>query len=343
MKIGLITYHHSVNYGAVMQTYATCRVLRELGHKVEIIDLRQEEKWKFKYLIYALKYIQFARFRNKYYPTKTKFIKDFTTLKNKNFTYDCLLVGSDQVWNPEISKDNYLAYFLDFGPHNINRVSYASSFGISKWPKNRQQEYNNILNAIKRFKAVSVREKTGQEILRQNFNIESNIVIDPTLLHQDYNEITNHIKSNNKIICYLLNRTKEQIKASRHIGKLLNKKPSIITNAIPISGLEYIYPPSIENWIKYIGGANFIITDSFHGLAFSLLYNKEFIVFAVENGKNSRLLDLLTKVGLENRYFTRLEDLLNSNILNEKIDYNKVNSIINQEREKSIIFLKNAL
>lgn len=343
MKIGLITYHHSVNYGAVMQTYATCRILNELGHQVEIIDIRQEEEWKIKYLIYLPKYFQFNRFRKKYYPSKTDFINSFLSLKRKDFNYNCLLVGSDQVWNLDISKDKYLAYFLDFGSPNIRRISYASSFGISEWPTNKQEELKKIYHALFKFKAISVRESTGQKILKNTFKLRSTIVLDPTLLHLNYNEITNTIKPNNKIICYLLNRTQEQLTVSKHIGNYFNRKPSIITNAIPITGFEYIYPPSIKQWISYIGGAKFIITDSFHGLAFSLLYNKEFIVYAVENGKNSRLLDLLKTVGLENRYFTNIEDLKSTNIYKEKIDYTKVNSIIQQKRKESISFLEEAL
>ena len=343
MKIGLITYHYSQNYGAVMQTYATCRALKELGHNVEIINIRQEEKRKLRHLVFIPKYLKFNAFMNKYYPTQTPLIHNINELRRLQLDYDCLLVGSDQVWNPLISGDRCLAYFLDFGHKDIKRISYASSFGISSWPESRNYLMKDVYKALHSFDNISVREETGQTLLKNLFKVSSQVVVDPTMLHTDYSEIVDNINETEDIVCYLLNRTEEQLSASRYIGKELNTIPHLITSVYPILGFNYIYPPSIEKWLKYIGGAKLVITDSFHGVVFSLLYRRNFVVFAVDNGKNSRLLDLLNKVGLEGRYFTSLDCLKKSKIYNQAIDYKTVQTIIDKKRKESLDYLRKNL
>lgn len=343
MKIGLITYHYSQNYGAVMQTYATCRILKEMGHEVEIINIRQLEKRKLRHLIFIPKYRNFKNFMKKFYPKQTPLIQTIKELRDIEFDYDCLMVGSDQVWNPMISLDKCLAYFLDFGKSNIKRISYASSFGISQWPQNDSVLTRNVTKALDKFDAISTREKTGQELLKKTFKKESQLVVDPTLLHENYNEITGNIEETDNIVCYLLNRTNDQIRASHFIKKELNKKTQIITSVYPILGLDWIYPPSIEDWIKYIGGAKLVITDSFHGIVFSLIYRRNFVVIAVNNGRNSRLIDLLKMVGLENRYFTSFEDIRKNNIYKTDIDYTNISLILETKSKESIAFLHNNL
>lgn len=343
MKIGLITYHHSNNYGAVLQSYATCKALLALGHNVQFINIQQLEKKRLRHIVFIPKYLSFKRFTQKFYPQETPYIHNLQELRNMHLDYDCLVVGSDQVWNPNISLDKCLAYFLDFGGEKVKRISYASSFGLSDWPQEKKNLIAPVTIALKRFNNISVREKTGQELLTRLFGVNSKVVVDPTMLHNDYHEITGEIKANNEIICYLLNRTQEQLEASRFISKTLNTPLKLISNVYPIKGFKYVYPPSIENWIKYIGGAKLVITDSFHGLVFSLLYKRNFIVFAINNGRNSRLIDLLQSVGLEDRYFTDLKKLQSSIHTIKKIDYQKVDSIIENKRKESWEFLKTSL
>lgn len=343
MKIGLITYHFSQNYGAVMQTYATCRILKELGHDVEIINIRQNEKRKLRHIVFIPKYKEFDRFINRYYPKQTQLFHNIKDLQEYKFDYDCLLVGSDQVWNPMISKEKCLAYFLNFGASQVKRISYASSFGISQWPQNKMYLLSEINKSLKKFSNISVREKTGQQLLKELFNVDSQVVVDPTMLHSDYREIIDDIPKTNDVICYLLNRTQEQLNASRYISQKLGSKAKLLTSVLPIRGFEYVYPPSIENWIKYIGGAKLVITDSFHGVVFSLLYKRNFMVLAVNNGKNSRLLDLLEVVGLKNRYFTNFEELKSSDIYKLDIDYSVILPILESKRKVSLEYLKNVL
>lgn len=343
MRIGLLTYHHSANYGAVMQSYATCRALKELGHEVEFLNFQQDEKRSNSSIIFYFKIKAFDRFMTAFYPIETMILQSMDDLNAIASNYDCLVVGSDQVWNPEISKNKCLAYFLDFGGSDIRRISYASSFGISKWPEQYQNLLPSISASLRKFHGLSVREETGKYLLENLFNLSSQVVLDPTLLHTDYNEITGNIVNNDDVICYLLNRTKLQLEKTIKLSKSLGKTPKMISTIRPTLGFKYVYPPSIEDWIKYIAGANFVITDSFHGLAFSLIYNKQFIVISPNNGKNSRLKDLLKSVGLQDRYFDENDTILYSELQNRKIDYDEVNSKLNILKDISWNYLRNAL
>lgn len=343
MRIGLITYHFSVNYGAIMQCYATCRALKELGHDVEIINLRQEEKHGIKHVFSLYKDATLVRFMKEHYPNQTLLYHSYEQLKKADFDYDCLLVGSDQVWNPFISKDKCLAYFLDFGPKESLRISYASSLGLEKWPKEYASIKDDVKQALLHFDHISVRESAGQKLLANDFGVHSQLVLDPTMLHENYSEIVDDIPERNDIICYQFNRRKDFRLTAKFISKQIGAPLRTITNVYPIPGFRYSYPPDVENWIKKLAGAKFVITDSFHGLVFSLLYKTPFVVFATPNGKNSRLKNLLELVGLSDRYVVDYNPNELKVILDRPIDYDKVHAILRDERKKSWDFLKNAL
>lgn len=339
MKIGLLTYHHSVNYGAMLQSYATAKALRSLGHEVEFINIRQEETRGTNPILFYFKLKALKKFIRKFYPPETREFTNVEELRNANFDYDCLIVGSDQVWNPQISKDKCLAYFLDFGGENVKRLSYASSFALSKWPTNNKALTASVAKALNRFSVLSVREKTGQQILKDTFYLDSTLVVDPTMLFENYDEVTGHVNENGDVVAYLLNRTPIQKQKSIELSKAYGKRPKLISTIRPTKGFAYVYPPSIEDWIRYIGGAGLVITDSFHGLVFSLLYKRNFVVITPKNGRNSRLKDLLSSYGLADRYFLESEEIPYDKLINSPIDYNYVFPIIDSQRKMSWEFL----
>ena len=342
MKIGLLTYNNSANYGAVLQCYATCRILKELGHKVEIINVEQDKYSKMHDLVFFFKDRAFDKFQSKFYAPKTKLYNTVDELRNEKFDYDCIIVGSDQVWNPSISGHLCMAFFLDFD-ENVKKISYASSFGIESWPK----KYESITAAIKKsfskFDSVSVREKTGKKILKEVFGVDAKLVVDPTLLHENYREVVGEVKENGKIFGYLLNRRPKQLVKAKEFASYLGQKPRMISTIYPYKGFKYVYPPSLEAWIRDIGGARFVITDSFHGVVFSLIYRRNFIVITPDNGLNSRIKDLLALVGINNRFYKETDTIPYDEIVNDKIDYDKVHKILAELREQSIHFLVNAL
>lgn len=343
MRIGLLTYHNSFNYGAVIQSYATTRILKEMGHIVEFINIQQSEDRKIKHLVFLKKTIQFNRFMRNYYPMQTQRFYTIDELRAYCFDFDCLMVGSDQTWNPAISREKCIAYFLDFGSPTIRRISYASSFGFSAWPSEFNHLVPEVRNALDHFDSISVRESSGQRILKEVFSKNSSLVLDPTMLHRDYSEITGDIKYNGEICCYLLNRTSEQLNFAKFLGREYNMKPTMISNVYPLRGFHYVYPPSLQNWLKHIGGAKLVITDSFHGVVFSLLYHRNFVVITPDNGRTSRLYDLLSSLGLENRFFTDYTKIVDSKIWESSIDFESIDTMIESQRQHSIAYLKSAL
>ena len=192
---------------------------------------------------------------------------------------------------------------------------------------------------------ISVRERTGQIILKEKFGIDSTIVLDPTLLleQDDYFKITGSLKQTDDFVTFLMHRSKLQLKKVIKIGKVLGCKPNMMSSIYPFKGYTYNYPPSVETWLRKIAGAKFVVTDSFHGLVFSILYRRNFIVITPNNGLNSRIIDLLQTIGLSDRYFQDNENIPYDKLLKKPIDYTEVYRILDMEREKSLNFLRRNL
>ena len=344
MKIGLLTYHHSVSYGATLQTYATCRVLKQLGHEVTLINLPLHNGGrKLSKILFYLRDRNTQKLWRKFYPPTTRLFHSSEELRSEKFSFDYLIVGSDQTWNPQINCSLCTSFFLDFGDENMKRISYASSFGISEWPAKYDNLVSDIKKLLSRFDAISTREVEGQRLLKDKFGFDSTLVIDPTLLNVDYSELTGEIKPNNKLICFTMNRTPQQLERVRELATNMGEKPYQMATIYKLSGFRYIYPPSIPEWLRLIAGAKFVVTDSFHGLVFCLIYHKQFVVITPDNGRNSRMQNLLRVVGLEDRFYNENDDIPYTKLKDEIIDYSKVDDILAIEREKSMKFLIDSL
>lgn len=347
MKIAVITYHYSCNNGAVMQTYALCRFLRENGHSVKLIDIRQDESEKQPFVVKFVKYFVFGyrinRVVKRFYPPLTKRYWTVDALKNNPPEADCYIVGSDQVWNPAISKEQMLAYFLDFGDKNIKRVSYASSFGVSAWPVRDTELTKKVQTLLARFDYLAVREKQGKDICKNTFGLDAKVVLDPTFLNYEYQEFNDGVKQTNEFVCYKLNRTEDFWMYAKKVGEIIGSKPLLLNYNYPKKGFVYCFPPSLRTWMRKFAGAKFILTDSFHGIAFSIINRKQFVVILNDDGKNSRLIDLMNLMGLQNRVFNSVKDLLVNHSWMEPIDYTELEPIIREQIEQSRTYLLNAL
>ena len=349
MKIGLLTYHHSSNIGAMMQTYATCRALKELGHEVVIVDIRQKEEQRqglgrlASDVIFFVRNQKYNAFMRTFYPLLTRRYYSLDELRNDPPQVDCLIVGSDQTWNPDISKDVAMAYFLDFAGKEIRRVSYASSFGKSRWNENPAMT-ENVKKALSRFDSVSVREQTGVSICKDVFGINPQLVVDPTILFKSYPEITGPINERYEMVCYKLQRDDDFYQNIGKIKAKLGLPVALLNNAYPVRGLRYIYPPSVEEWIRRIGGAQLVVTDSFHGVVFSLLYKRQFVAVKNHNGRDSRIVDLLCELGLDNRIFENVAEISKTTSwYYAPIDYNEISLKIENLRQNSWKYLETAL
>jgi len=191
MNIGLLTFYTYNNYGALLQTYATLHTLRGLGFECDIINLRRRPKNKLiSYFYNQICNRNFHLFREEFLNPCTKEYYTGDDLSELNSKYDCFLVGSDQVWRPQLTGDLALNYFLDFADEKSLKISYASSFGISTWTE-RPDSTSIVKDLLQRFDAISVREDSGVEICKNVFGVNATLVLDPTLLlsEQDYTDL----------------------------------------------------------------------------------------------------------------------------------------------------------
>ena len=349
MKIALLTIWHEKNYGAEMQTHATVKALQQLGHKVEVISYRLGEpehptaKQKVVFFLNSLTIQEhkFQKFWNKYIPSG-RYYASLKELQENPPKADLYLVGSDQVWNPVLTKNKAATYFLDFGSENIRRASYASSFGTDKWLG------DDVLtklarNRLNQMEMISTREKSGVKILKDVFGIDAINVLDPTLLHKGYDELTGEIKEKNTLAFYPLSGFPELEQYCKKLAAELG------LDFVNINKMEYLIRrvvwnrPGVEEWVRSIAEARFVVTPSFHGLAFSLIYHKPFVVIQNHNGGpvKTRIMSLLEQLGLEDRFFTSIEDFKKSDILQKPVDYEAVDRKLAELREVSYNFLRN--
>lgn len=348
MKIAIITYHYSNNKGAVMQTYGLCKFLRTQGYDIELIDIRQSEKTNQPLYVKLIKFFvagyRMRQDMKKFYPKMTKRYSSVDELRQDPPKADCYIVGSDQVWNPNISKDLMMAYFLDFGNDNVKRISYASSFGISEWIIRDKAVNERISNLLKSFTALSVREKEGMVLCEREFGITPTVVLDPTFLNDDYSEFTEGVKQKDIIVCYKINKTADFWKYAPVVKEKMGNLPMTILNYnYPKKGFRYCFPPSLDYWMRSVASAKFVLTDSFHGAAFSIINKKNFCVILNHNDRDSRLINLMNEFGLQKRMFNTVEEMIQTDTWRENIDYSKHNSIIVERVRQSQDYLLNAL
>lgn len=348
MKIALMTIWREKNFGAEMQCYATVKALRQLGHEVEVIDFRLSDSANsFKSHIHSAiesltpQHRSFEGFWRKYIPS-TKHFRTKEQLISQLPPADIYLVGSDQVWNPTLTKDRWSTYFLDILPADARRVAYASSIGEEKWIWPAKKDAAGEL--LKRFAKIGVREETGRKILTQTFGIHSTVVLDPTLLHTDYSELAKP-GNTTPTLCYYPLRDNTEMRLFTH--RLAEK---LQLRVIDANEKRWIFGrgrlcwrrTTIQEWLKSIGEASLVVTPSFHGLAFSLIYQRQFIVILSGGAasRSSRMLDLLAKLGLSHRCFTSVDEAEKSEIWNAPIDYSIVTPKLSALRQSSMEFLE---
>lgn len=349
-KIGILTLHYGINYGGVLQTYATQEILKSLNFQPIIID-RLPDAYSRMYPLrrkYAHPITQrsFYLFRkNELQPISRPIFssEELTNLLKENF-YG-IVVGSDQVWRKEVFSVNGDYYLIHQQDLPIKKVAFAASTGVNYWQYN-SKETKEIINALKKFNGISVREKESVSIFKENTGLDVINIQDPTLIANPeiYNRLCNKAKisGNGKLITYILDWTNEK----RVIVEEASKKYKLqVQHILPIKkqrknfiGRILKQDVTIYDWINQIATADFVVTDSFHGMVFSIIYNRQFIVIGNPERGMSRFTSLLSLLNIQDR-------LINNNLISikESIDYSNVNVILSDLRKKGITFLKNSL
>ncbi|ADF50915.1 WfeP [Zunongwangia profunda SM-A87] len=290
---------------------------------------------------------------------KRKYIKDFTkdiytdqALKNviDRERFRGYVVGSDQIWNytaaPQIT-DAFLSFVTD--KSDIKRVSYAASFGREQW-KYPETETKECKNLVQQFDGVSVREKSGVTLCKDFLGVDANHHLDPTMLlsKEDYIDIIESSKvapSNGKLLLYILDATEERQKIVNAVQKELNLEPYGIRQFKKIkilkNALKGIYP-SVQQWLKSFYDAEFVVTDSFHGTIFSIIFNKPFISLGNKERGMARFESLLSDLGLLSRLVT-VSDQVTVEMIRQEIDWDLVDAKIAKAKDVGIDYLNEKL
>ncbi len=353
MKIGIITFHSSSNYGAHLQCYALQTVLLHLGYDVTIInrewgDYPSSIKPPFSVhtIVHYMRRNKFKDFREKYF-NLSPLIRSESDLKLITKDLDAIIVGSDQIWNSECISTMGLYYYLDWVPNKIQKISYAVSFGKDTFNA-KPDQIKAITNSLSTYRLLSVRERSGIDICKNIFHITAQWHIDPTLLLSslDYAKlIPFKEKTKHSYLCqFFLDVDQNKINFANKLKNALRLYYIVNNNPRIYRFRKWIYPskydlPSIPKWLNNIRNSSFVITDSYHGMVFAIIYNKQFICINNTKRGSTRFISLLSLLGIENR----LVDSENANKLDINslipIDYVKVNNIIKQEQKKSLLYL----
>lgn len=375
MKIAILTLPLHENYGGNIQNYALQCVLSRLGHEAITINCKGKDFSSFRFFLSTAKRLllqpkdsrqfMFSRSeKNQISINHRRFIRehiniteplDFSSLKKffDENNFDAVFVGSDQVWRPKYAS-SIESYFLDFLEENsrIKKISYAASFGTDEWEYTHQQQHICKLLA-KKFDALSVRESIGVDMCAKYLDVIAQHVLDPTMLldKYDYMDLLKGKTLNDNtgdIFNYTLDMDSDKKELIDEIAIKLRKK---IFYTYPINTKKttafirdidaYRYP-SVEAWLKSFYDADFIVTDSFHGTVFSILFNKPFISISNKNRGAARFTSLLQVFGLEDRLITDSKQV-DERMLYGQIDYEKVNKRLEELRHLSTSFIVKAL
>lgn len=370
MKVGVITCHKVYNYGASLQSYALQHYLKKKGIKAYLINYLpdlfrskynlffvREDRRKIVTKFPILKLLMplsnrqmlitwgrkkaFNKFDTEHIDLSPSSYSSIDELKKNPPVADIYITGSDQVWNTDMSNGRDASYFLDFGDEKIKRISYADSFGIS----NIKEEYKApIKEWLKRFKAISVREKTGLNILASmGYTNNCTNVIDPVfLLSKDEwaNLSQNHIHRKLEKIPYILvyDFYHNDIKVKKIVEKIAKEKNLKIVSINDTKRLSYaninINNAGPLDFVWLIHHATTVVSTSFHATAFSIIFQKDFYSYTLLTQKNaSRMSDLLDLCQIKNRLN------INPHEINAFIQWEDVKSRINDQIKKSKQFL----
>lgn len=352
MKLATVTFQDSKNIGAILQAFALARVLNSRGAETEILDYEcaylraRENPFSIKnngavraaasllyFPVSAVKSARIAAFEKKYFPLgKTRYSRG--TVARAAEEYDGFVAGSDQIWNAALTGGDR-TYLLDFAG-NKKRFAYAASFGGSGVPDEARAEYAALLSD---FDGLSVREQSACAAAEELSGKPVRAVLDPTLLlpGDEWRAMARPVKRGKYVLLYLMQKNRDIIDFAAGIAKERSAELLMINEGVRYgSGLKYIRGAGPEEWLSYMCGAECVVTNSFHGTAFSANLNKEFYTGLLPGGNkvNARLSDLLALLGLENRIIGRD---------NSPADWDKVNAALSGAREGSLSFIDGML
>ena len=379
MLIGLSIAFKGQNYGQLLQAYATQTILEKMGHMTEIIDYQRDgikgirfTPWLVFYIIEKslkrhqnqINHVALDELHEKNLIERKEAARNFRKRRFKNVIkvngnkelvelgkkYDAALVGSDQCWLPESCFGNIRT--LRFVPDNVRKVSYATSLGVSEYPFYCRSSARQFL---KRFDYISVREEQGKKIVEGLCDKKVEVVLDPTYLLTKLE--WEHLIPNNReidedyLLCFFIGNNKQSKEIAAEFGRKKRLKIISILSDESVSDIDETFADQIivgaspERFVNYIRNASYVMTDSFHGVAFSVINEKQFYVFyrhstTSAGSRNSRIDNILATWNLKDRL---INEGRKDSLGKKEIDYSLVGRIIEKRRSESLRFLENAL
>lgn len=378
-SVGLCLAFKGNNYGALLQSFATQYVIENLGCHTEIIDYERGDRNKYHFSIEAFIYLCLRKiasiiqtksekpvvyddvhkqningriaasesFRNRRLKNIVS-LRGYENLHNYSERFDAVIIGSDQMWPPDVAFSNHLS--LRFAPEGVRRISYATSTGVSKYPWYVKRQAKDFLNKID---FLSVREQAGYEIIKGITGRDAKIVADPAYLlsKQEWLDIipNQEITDKGYVFSFFLG---DNVEAKKLVRKYADEHGlrvvSILSNEVNVDDSWYsdeiLISKSPEEFINLIRNADCIITDSFHGFTFSIINEKEvYVTYRVKKGvksRNQRIDNIVKKFGVENRL---ISDPKNYTFDNTNINYQEVTGKVLDFRLYSLNYLKSSL
>lgn len=380
-RIGLCIAYTGTNYGQLLQAFATQEIVRKLGFDTEIIRYysgsQKGIKPSYGAMVVSLKQIC-GMIKKKYGKAKVcevddihkdnrelrkiaadKFremhlsdvveCKGINELRNKSGSYFAVIVGSDQVWLPDVAVSNF--FTLRFAVPGVRRISYATSLGVDSYPNYAKKAARDFLSKID---YLSVREQQGKEIIQSIVDIPVEVVADPTYLFTKDEWETfipkKKVVEDGYILCYFLGDDK---RTKQYARKFADKKGlrivSILSDECQSNDREFadeiLIGKSVSEFVNLIRNAEYVLTDSFHGLAFSVINEKQVLIFYrkridVKESRNSRIDNIVREWDIEDRLIRNPEKMI---IPSTDIDYSKVKVKVEELRSYSLFFLNKAL
>lgn len=362
-RIGIITYHRSQNYGAQLQAYATRTAVEKMGCQAEVIDCNRiglESKlfyWNFRNLKSFLGTVRDNILRLVYEKERRRRFAAFAEqkiglsapcptraeLERICSRYDAVITGSDQVWHPKICEGE-TAFFLDLPLRKEQKIAYAPSFGVSEYSDEEAERYMPLIHDIGH---LSVREEAGKALIQRYLHCDVPLVLDPTMLltRQDWDVLAKPAPYERYLLYFTI--LDEPPGTDELVRKIAAAKGLRI---VRIGRLKDILKPGFINgrangpqeFLGLVRDADFVVTSSFHGSVFSILYHKDFLCVLNRNNRNSRLLTLMRRLGLESLLVADAAcyDYATSY---RKPDFAKVDEKLAEGRESSQDFLRQAL
>ena len=312
MKVGILTHQQHINYGGILQCFALSTYLKLLGHEPLVIRRVPNKSNIIKRILRSFLNQLGLKHFNQVLPDRAANVRSFVeenlnrtavidshSLMNKvcnQYQLEAVLVGSDQVWRRDFAINFGFDYFLDFVPSNVIKASYAASFGLNTWDYTND-ESKIIKRLLQDFRGISVREKEAVGLCKSHLEMDAELLIDPTMLLNDsiYGKYSSdRIIQDKYVFVYWLGALND---ISKYVSEYesLGYKVKVIT----LRGNHVV--DSVEDWLSYIKYADIVLTDSFHGCVFSMLFHKQFVAYCNKSGGYGRIQSLFESMGISDK------------------------------------------